>query len=164
MTQAAAAGTSLSLAVGLSSSELLPPNMPGSPWWQQAAGILWQQVPDVVDAFCRCSAHKVGPGPHKLVLQIYIVDVLLKMQPDPVQRPGEEIMLFSFGNTAGLAASHSLYSQELPPAHQQPERPTFIKDVSVAPGPMLCYHSSSYLQCLSCCYCLLRSMYCMCYT
>ena len=49
------------------------------------------QVLDVVDTFCRCLAHKLGPGPHKLVLHIYKEDVLLKMQPDPVQRPGEEI-------------------------------------------------------------------------
>ena len=55
MTQAVVAGTSLSLAVGLSSSKLLPPSIPGSPWWQQAAVqgcISGQQVPDVVDAFC----------------------------------------------------------------------------------------------------------------
>ena len=30
-------------------------------------------------------------GPVKLVLQIYKVDVLLKMHPDPVQRLGQEI-------------------------------------------------------------------------
>ena len=77
---------------------------------------------------------------------------------------GKQAVQFNVDKNASLAASHSLYSQELPPAHQQPERPTFIKDVSVAPGPVLCCHSSSYLQCLSCCYCSPRSMYCMCYT
>lgn len=41
MTQAAVAGTRLSLAAGLSSSELLPPSIPGSPWWQQAAVQGW---------------------------------------------------------------------------------------------------------------------------
>ena len=73
---------------------------------------------------------------------------------------GKNSVQFNADKYPSLAASHSLYSQELPLAHQQPERPTFIKDVSVAtPGPMLRYHSSSYLQCLSCYYCLLCSMY-----
>ena len=45
---------------------------------------------------------------------------------------GKRAVQFNVDKNASLAASHSLYSQELPPAHQQPERPTFIKDVSVA--------------------------------
>ena len=57
--------------MGLSSSELLPPGVPGSAMVAAGgcdkAGISGQQVPDVVDAFCRCPAHKVGPGLHKLV-------------------------------------------------------------------------------------------------
>ena len=56
---------------------------------------------------------------------------------------GKQAVQFNVDKNASLAASHSLYSQELPPAHQQPERPTFIKDVSFAPGPMPCCHSSS---------------------
>ena len=55
---------------------------------------------------------------------------------------GKQAVQFNVDKNASLAASHSLYSQELPPAHQQPERPTFIKDVSFAPGPMPCCHSS----------------------
>ena len=50
-------------------------------------------------------------------------------------------------NNASLAASHSLYSQATAANNiNKPERPTYIKDVSVAPGPMLRYHSASYLQ------------------
>ena len=60
---------------------------------------------------------------------------------------GKNAEQFNAARNASLAASHSLYSQELPPTHQQPERPTFIKDMSVTPGPTLCYHSSSYSQC-----------------
>ena len=56
---------------------------------------------------------------------------------------GRGAVQFSTSKQASLAASHSLYSQQLPPTHQKPERPTYIKDVS---GPMLRYHSASYLQ------------------
>ncbi|DBA77989.1 TPA: hypothetical protein ACH3X1_009144 [Trebouxia sp. C0004] len=42
---------------------------------------------------------------------------------------GKQAVQFNVDKNASLAASHSLYSQELPPAHQQPERPTFIKDI-----------------------------------
>lgn len=69
---------------------------------------------------------------------------------------GRQATQFNANKNASLAASHSLYNQQLPPTHQPPERPTFIKDVSVAPGPMLCYHSTSYLQCLSSCHCSLH--------
>lgn len=59
---------------------------------------------------------------------------------------------------ASLAATHDHYSQQLPTSHQQPDRPTYIKDVSVAPDPMQCRHSAFYLRCLSCCYCSPHSM------
>ena len=45
---------------------------------------------------------------------------------------GKRAVQFDVDKNASLAASHILYSQELPPAHQQPEKPTFIKDVNVA--------------------------------
>lgn len=53
---------------------------------------------------------------------------------------GRQAVQFNADKNKSLAASHSLYKQQLPPTHQQPERPTYIKDVSAAPGPMLCYH------------------------
>ncbi|DBA83706.1 TPA: hypothetical protein ACH3X1_006244 [Trebouxia sp. C0004] len=42
---------------------------------------------------------------------------------------GKQAVQFNVDKNASLAASHSLHSQELPPAHQQPERPTFLKDI-----------------------------------
>ena len=59
---------------------------------------------------------------------------------------GRQAVQFNAAKHPSLAASLNLYKQQLPSSHQQPERPTFIKDVSAAPGPMLCCHS----------------MYCMC--
>ncbi|DBA98828.1 TPA: hypothetical protein ACH3X1_014590 [Trebouxia sp. C0004] len=45
------------------------------------------------------------------------------------QAIGKQAVQFNVDKNASLAASHSLYSQELPAAHQQPERPTFLKDI-----------------------------------
>ena len=61
---------------------------------------------------------------------------------------GRQAVQFSVSKNAALAASHSLYAQQLPAAHQKPERPTYIKDVSVAPE---CCATTAhlYLQCLS---------------
>ena len=59
MTQAVVAGTGLSLAGGLSSSELLPPSIPGSPWWQQAAvqgWYIWAAAPRC----CQCILSLLG--------------------------------------------------------------------------------------------------------
>ena len=71
---------------------------------------------------------------------------------------GRQAVQCNADKNASLAASHGLYSQQLPQTHQKPERPTYLKDVSVAPGPMLCYHGAS---CLSCCFCSLYNALCL---
>ena len=51
---------------------------------------------------------------------------------------GNGAVQFNALKNTSLAASYSLYSQQLPASHQTLERPTYIKDVSVATAHLVC--------------------------
>ena len=51
---------------------------------------------------------------------------------------GNRAVHFNALKNSSLAASYSLYSQQLPASHQTLERPTYIKDVSVATAHLVC--------------------------
>jgi len=71
--------------------------------WLNQAGVSRQQVPDAGDVVCCCSAHKLGPGAHKLIFHVGEKRLLSELQPDPAQCSTKVICIYV---VAGVGLGH----------------------------------------------------------